>query len=85
MHKVDYTLTITLKDYPNIDDELIALMNFYNEYLQNNGSIVIIDTACAHNYEFISRPYNYKTIKHAYDIITAYDQGLTVVNILENI
>lgn len=63
-------------DLDNIEPyhQLKGLIRFYNELLENNGSVVIIDDDFL--YDFVSYDYDYDTIKKAYDIITSYESNI---------
>ena len=74
-----YVLKVSLHDnvWKNFEDnvepyfQLKGLSNFYNELLEDNKSVVILNTG--YIYDFKSYEYDYDTIRKAYDIITSYE------------
>ena len=76
-----YVLKVLLHDnvWKNFNDDeeiyfqLKGLSNFYNELLEENKSVVILENG--YIYDFESYDYDYNTIKKAYDIITTYESN----------
>ena len=58
-------------DNEEIYFQLKGVSSFYNQLLEDNKSVVILENG--YIYDFESYDYDYDTIKKAYDIITTYE------------